>query len=100
GSTTLRLFADIDIAGQHVHRELPALPNQEFDFEWDGKDAYGRTLQGQQVATVHASRVVPLTYSGSTTLRRAFGQYGTTGVDLTKGRNTFTLTRTYRLVLG
>ncbi|HUU01404.1 MAG TPA: Ig-like domain-containing protein [Myxococcota bacterium] len=36
----------IDIMGQRHVRSFPASPNQGFTFAWDGKDAYGRSLQG------------------------------------------------------
>ncbi|HEX6369715.1 MAG TPA: RHS repeat-associated core domain-containing protein [Longimicrobium sp.] len=57
-----RIEVTIEIAGQ-VHRQtFPAQPNQEYGFVWDGKDAYGRLVQGRQRATVTVGYVYPRYY--------------------------------------
>ncbi len=47
-----RIDLDVSVAGRMFHQSFPAAPNQTTTFTWDGKDAYGRTLQGKQAATV------------------------------------------------
>ncbi|MGH7165275.1 MAG: Ig-like domain-containing protein, partial [Nitrospiraceae bacterium] len=42
----------IQIAGRVFEQSLPPAPNQTFTFVWDGRDAYGRRVQGEQPATV------------------------------------------------
>jgi YD repeat-containing protein len=37
---------EIIVAGRKFSRTFGILPNQNFEFNWDGKDNYGRTLQG------------------------------------------------------
>lgn len=47
-----RVKASVSVAGRHITRTFPAEPNQTWDFQWDGRDAYGRLVQGQRRATV------------------------------------------------
>ena len=46
-------FQSIQVAGQSHVIDLPTLPNQAFTFTWDGRDAYGRVVQGTVRATVN-----------------------------------------------
>ncbi len=43
------------VAGQQSHYTFPAQANLSYTFTWDGKDAYGRILQGQQPIMVDLS---------------------------------------------
>src|SRR2546427_507060 len=43
----------------------PLLPNQTFTFQWDGKDAYGRTPQGSLPYQVSVGYVYDLVYSST-----------------------------------
>ena len=47
-----RIDLGITIAGQVFNQTFPPLPNQQFVFQWDGKDVYGRTLQGKYPSTI------------------------------------------------
>jgi RHS repeat-associated protein len=58
-----RIDLEIDVAGQQVTQSFPPNPNQTYLFTWNGQDAYGRTLQGQQPVTVRIGYVYPLIYS-------------------------------------
>jgi PKD repeat protein len=54
------IILEVDIAGQRNVLAFPAAPNQNTTFTWNGKDVYGRTVQGTQIATVS----VGYTYRG------------------------------------
>ena len=57
-----RIDLEISIAGK-FHREThDTSPNQTTTFRWDGKDAYGRTLQGPQTATIRLGYHYPAVY--------------------------------------
>lgn len=43
---------EIMVAGQKFIQEFPALPNQTYEFVWDGLDAYGRRVAGSFLAHV------------------------------------------------
>jgi len=43
---------EIQLAGRTFQYSFPPETGQTLEFQWDGRDAYGRTLQGQQPATI------------------------------------------------
>jgi RHS repeat-associated protein len=57
-----RIDLVIEVAGQLITQSFPAAPNQTTSFTWDGKDAYGRVLQGAQPITVKVGYVYPGVY--------------------------------------
>ncbi len=44
----LRVEVEVEVCGQVVRQTYTPQANLKFQFEWDGKDVYGRKLQGQQ----------------------------------------------------
>lgn len=42
---------EIEVAGREFEETFAATTNLTYTFQWDGKDAYGRTLQGKQPLT-------------------------------------------------
>lgn len=57
------LWVKIKIAGQRFELRFPRdTPEYYYDFVWDGKDAYGRTLQGQQKAYIRFAYEYKVTY--------------------------------------
>ncbi len=57
-----RIDLEIDIAGRQFLQSFPSSPNQSYTFTWDGKDAYGQTLQGPQTVSVRIGYVYPGVY--------------------------------------
>lgn len=51
----------VDVAGQHKVETLDRAPNLTYRYTWDGKDAYGRPVQGNQSVKVR----IGYTYIGS-----------------------------------
>jgi RHS repeat-associated protein len=39
---------EISVAGRRLVQRVPVEPDRTFTFTWDGRDAYGRALQGEQ----------------------------------------------------
>jgi len=67
----------IRIAGQMFEYEFPALPNQSYTFTWNGKDAYGRKVQGRQPAHVSVGYAYKALYTNAPELtRRSFARFG------------------------
>ena len=77
GSTLPPSLARIDlsvyVAGQTIDTSFLPLPNQDHQFSWDGKDAYGRPLQGQQSVEVELTYVFPAVYTPPSGSSSAFG---------------------------
>ncbi|WP_261301758.1 S-layer homology domain-containing protein [Paenibacillus andongensis] len=52
----------IEIAGRTINKSFPAEPNQEFMFQWDGRDAYGRVLTGSHPYKITFDYYYPVAY--------------------------------------
>ncbi len=57
-----RIDLEVSVAGQVFRQSFPGASNQMTTYTWDGKDAYGRTLQGKQPALVTIGFVYPGVY--------------------------------------
>jgi len=57
-----RIELTIQVAGRQFSRSFPASSNQSYAFTWDGKDAYGRSVQGKQPLTVKIGYIYGLVY--------------------------------------
>jgi RHS repeat-associated protein len=53
---------EVDIAGEQLTQAFGAAPRQQYTFEWDGNDGYGRPVQGQQPVSVKLGYVYNLVY--------------------------------------
>ncbi len=72
-----RIELKLSVAGQEYTQSLPALANQRPRLVWDGKDAYGRTVQGRQSFTGSIDYVYDAVYTQpGAALGAAFGQFG------------------------
>jgi len=58
----IRIDLTVDVAGEHFARSFSPLPDQNYDYTWDGLDAYGRRIQGQQEVVVSVGYVYPTQY--------------------------------------
>jgi RHS repeat-associated protein len=95
----------VTVAGRQFQSSFPATANQSTVFTWDGKDVYGRTLQGAQPVTVQIGYVYAGVYltPSENPLRGAmsnydqlFGHFSYYGTPATgdKSRQTVTLWQT------
>ena len=50
--TLERMLLEVHVAGRKYELAFGPTPNLVHPFEWDGKDIYGRTLDGQQFVTI------------------------------------------------
>ncbi|MFB1482347.1 RHS repeat-associated core domain-containing protein [Corallococcus sp. RDP092CA] len=55
----------VNVAGQSFSRTFPARPNQSYRFVWDGLDAFGRQVWGEQTARIRIGYVYGLSYYAS-----------------------------------
>ena len=77
--TLKRIDTTLEIAGQLHEGQLPASPEQRFVFEWDGLNAYGFPIQGNQPFSLRVGYVYDGVYTsnGRGGNPRSFGQPGT-----------------------
>nr|AYM54114.1 hypothetical protein [Chondromyces catenulatus] len=71
-----RVELDISVAGQKLRKIFEPAPNQAFDYHWDGKDAYGRPVQGTQTLTVRISNIYKGNYILPRNVPPSFGGFG------------------------
>ncbi|MEQ1860824.1 MAG: RHS repeat-associated core domain-containing protein [Chthoniobacteraceae bacterium] len=92
-----RIELEVQVAGRTFTQDFPATANQTTTFEWDGLDAYGRAVQGRQLAKVRIGFV----YDGDYQRTNRFGTNGT-GVAITgdRTREEIVISRSYERTLG
>jgi len=97
-----RIDLQIAIAGQQIQEQFSALPNQNYQFTWDGKDAYDRKIQGAQTATIKVGFVFDAIYQTASELEESFGRYSGEGVDINgnRSRQEITFWQEYKITLG
>lgn len=78
-----RIDLEISIAGRSFKETFLPEPNQSYQFTWDGKDAYGRTLQGSPQVQVRIGYVYPGWYVPPfPDVEENFGQYSPSDVPI------------------
>jgi len=97
-----RIELEVTVAGRRFTQSFPATPSQRHIFNWDGKDAYGRTLQGSQTATVKIGYVYrPVYLSPATNFVASFARFSDSGVSISgQGRSEVTIWRSFQRGIG
>jgi RHS repeat-associated protein len=92
----------VEVAGQRHEFAFPAAPGQTMTFEWDGRDGYGRTVQGRQWATVRVTFTYPAIFQASVqAFRQAWARVrGVSQINVSPTRGEIYLTRTSRVPVG
>ena len=72
---------EVQVAGLDVTQYFSPTANQTYTFVWDGKDVYGRVLQGRQLVTVRITYVYPAIYEQPDESEASFA--GLSGVSIT-----------------
>ncbi|HYO56161.1 kelch repeat-containing protein [Archangium sp.] len=96
----LRIQLEIEVAGQFFSQSFPPTPNQTYTFEWNGRDAYGRLLQGQWPVKTRIGYVYSLIYQQPAEFSQSFGRLS--GVPMTgiRGQRELTLWQEQTRSLG
>ncbi len=71
--STKRIELVVEVSGRKFTNSFDATPNGRFSFLWDGKDAYGRQVQGCQRVTMRVGFVYDGKYQSPATLYGTFG---------------------------
>ena len=72
-SSVKRVEVEIQVGGKRIIMPVLALPNQTVTFDWDGRDAFDRPLQGAQGARVAVRYVYEGSYALPAASERSFG---------------------------
>lgn len=79
-----RIELEVQAAGQFFTQSFPPTPNQSYTFVWDGKDGYGRIVQGSQPVQIRIGYVYEATYQEPAQFSQSFAAFS--GVPLTGNR--------------
>ena len=72
-----RIHLEIAVAGQAIEKNFAPQPNLVDTFTWDGKDAYGRTVQGRQRVRVRIGyEYLAQYYTTAATLEASYNRFG------------------------
>ncbi len=95
----IRIDLDVEVGGQSFHKSFPPQPNQTYSFHWDGRDNFGRQVQGVQLATITVSYIYPTHYAGGTLLFEDFVP-GSGIVGIAPTRTEVPVSRTWTKAIG
>jgi RHS repeat-associated protein len=95
-SDVIRIELEISVAGQFHQQSFPAAPNRSTTFTWDGKNAYGQFVQGEQPITVR----IGYTYRPGYSATSRFGYGGTDAISGNAARTELTLWLTWHDRIG
>jgi len=70
-----RVELEISVAGRLFTATFNPAANLEYPFTWDGRDAYGRAVQGSQVAQIRIGNVYDAVYQEPAQQVRTFANY-------------------------
>jgi len=82
-----RIDLIIQVAGRRFSQSFSAATNQSYTFTWDGKDAYGRIMQGKQPLTVRIGYVYELVYLEASNGSISFGNFSDSAISLSSSFN-------------
>jgi RHS repeat-associated protein len=88
------------LAGHSVELTFPPVPDLRHVFAWDGRDAYGRLLQGAQPVTVRIGYVYDAVYQEPAEQDASFAQFSGVQVTSNRARQEIVLWQERRRSLG
>ena len=94
-----RIELEIGVAGQVFKQSFPPQVNQSYHFVWDGRDAYGRQVQGPQTVEIRIGYVYDGFYQEAAQLFRTFGYHGN-GVPISVARSEIILWQELKTTFG
>ena len=90
---------DVEVAGRRFHKRFSPQPDLSYWFDWDGRDAQGRFVQGALTATIQIGYVYKAVYYESGPWERSFAQTGGAPIQATSAQE-FTIYQQYEKILG
>lgn len=89
----------LEIGGRKIGQAFPPEPGIEWEYEWDGRDVYGRPVQGTQRARITIVHRYPLVYTTPTQFARSWGRAGGASMSISRETMTVALRQTYQVTL-
>ena len=95
-----RVDLRVSVAGREFDQSFPASANLKYVFTWDGKDAFGRVLEGAQLAHVQIGYAYKAVYLEPLKFARSFAQYGGAAVTGDRARKQISVWQAYDRTIG
>jgi RHS repeat-associated protein len=96
-----RIDLTVDVAGKQLTQGFTPGADLSHSFTWDGRDAFGRTVQGATEATVSVGYVYDATYARPPEDELdAFARAGTSALTANSARDEITLWQRHRVEIG
>jgi RHS repeat-associated protein len=83
-----RVYLVIQVEGQEIDLDFAPSPNLSYNFVWDGKDAYGRNVQGKHPVTTQ----IGYNYNATFQVPTADQSFGNTSGNPLSNRRSYTTT--------
>ncbi|RME82360.1 MAG: hypothetical protein D6775_11115, partial [Caldilineae bacterium] len=93
------IVLEVRVAGKSSTQHFSPAPNQRTTFTWDGRDGYGRRVQGAQAAQVRIGYVYDAVYQEPAELTRAFGALSGIPVSANRARQEVILWQEHKTTL-
>ncbi|MCA9981100.1 MAG: hypothetical protein KDD89_09705, partial [Anaerolineales bacterium] len=94
------IHLQVSVAGQTHEAVFPAAPNQFTVFAWDGRDGYGREVQGSQIAQIAVGYEYGVVYQTPAEFEQSFGRLSGLPLTANRGRETMTIWQRWQERLG
>jgi RHS repeat-associated protein len=100
-ASLLRIELVIHVAGRQLTQSFAAAPNLTYTFTWDGKDAYGRAVQGELPATIDVGYVYGGVYYTPAQFDASFASFSSDVITVKdRLRGEITLWRQHQRIVG
>ena len=97
----IRIDRIIDISGRRFVKSVAPAPNISDTFIWDGKDAYGRTVQGSVPVFVNIGFVYQsVRYQSAAEVQQSFGRFSGVPFSFSSNRRQVTLSQRWQASIG
>lgn len=90
----------VSVAGQTYEALFPPTPNQSTVYTWDGRDGYGRDLQGSQTAHIEVGYEYEMFYQEPAQFAQSFGRLSGLPLTANRGREAIILWQSWQDRVG
>ncbi|NOT54072.1 MAG: hypothetical protein HOP18_05660, partial [Deltaproteobacteria bacterium] len=99
-SNIKRIDLTVQVAGQVIRDSVTPAPNLRTRFTWDGRDVYGRVMQGEQPIVVTVGYVYDAVYMTPAAQAQAFAAYSGVPLVANPARQELTVARDWSNTVG
>ena len=95
-----QILLEIEVAGQRITRDFPPTTNLDYTYIWNGRDGFGRLIQGLQKVKGRVGYVYNGVYQDPSDPTRAFGTYSGIPITGDRARQQVTLWQDFETRIG